>query len=167
MRIISLLTTLLICFPNQVFAACDQAIYRAFDFWLGTWQVTNQQNKNKAQNKISLINNGCTVFEQYQTPTGYQGKSFSMYNQQTQQWHQTWVDNAGLVLQLDGGMIAQDMVMTGKTYDQKGKLILNKIIWHPKANGEVTQQWLISKDQGASWQVVFNGLYQKQLTKKP
>ena len=48
---------------------------------------------------------GCVLHEAYSTPTGYVGNSFNAYDRATGSWHQTWVDNAGTVLKLDGGMV--------------------------------------------------------------
>ena len=140
---------------------CKGENYRAFDFWLGNWQVTTSADNAIRHNKISSINNGCTLLEEYSTPSGYLGKSLNIYNKQTQKWHQTWTDNSGLLLKLDGGLVGESMVMKGITKGSSGIAILNKITWTPSKNGTVRQFWQTSVNNGKTWQVVFDGLYTK------
>lgn len=147
---------------TPAFAACTDSEHRQFDFWLGEWQVSNSSNNQVSNSKISLINNGCGILEEYATPSGYQGKSLNIFNQQTKQWHQTWIDNTGLLLQLDGGFQQGKMVMTGKTKTPKGEWLLNKISWQLLDDGRVNQVWQTSKDNGKSWKTAFDGYYLKQ-----
>jgi len=155
--------TVLICYVLFIKTsnACISADYRQFDFWLGEWQVTNTTNKQVSQSKISLINDGCGILEEYKTPGGYKGKSLNIFNQQTNMWHQTWVDNTGLLLQLNGSFKQNMMTMQGTTFDKQGNTILNKITWQMLTDGRVNQVWQTSKDQGKNWQIIFNGYYQK------
>lgn len=148
---------------KQVFANCQTAEYRQFDFWLGTWQVTNKLNKNISSNKVSSINNGCGLLEEYTTESGYQGKSLNIYDQTDGLWHQTWVDTSGLRLVLAGRWQEKqgNMVLEGKGYDKNMLELLNKIIWTPLDNGTIRQQWLQSRDQGKTWQSIFDGIYRK------
>ena len=146
---------------TQVAAKCDAPQYRQFDFWVGEWQVSNEQNSNVSQSKTSLINDGCGIFEEYTTKTGYQGKSLNIYDTTTQHWHQTWIDNSGTLLQLDGKFEQGKMTLSGMAFDKDGREVLNKIVWTPNTDGTVHQQWLVSNDQGKKWQSVFDGLYKK------
>ena len=145
----------------QAVARCDSSQHRQFDFWVGEWQVSNKQNNNVSQSSISLINDGCGILEEYTTTTGYQGKSLNIYNAATQQWHQTWIDNSGTLLQLDGKFEQGKMTLSGVTHNKNGKDVLNKIIWTPNTDGTVRQQWLVSNDQGQNWQSIFDGIYKK------
>ena len=145
----------------QAVARCDSSQHRQFDFWVGEWQVSNKQNNNVSQSSISLINDGCGILEEYTTTTGFQGKSLNIYDATTQQWHQTWIDNSGTLLQLNGKFEQGRMTLSGMTFDKDGKEVLNKIVWTPNADGTVRQQWLVSNEQGKKWQQIFDGLYQQ------
>ena len=145
----------------QAVARCDAPQHRQFDFWVGEWQVSNKQNNNVSQSNISLINDGCGILEEYTTTTGFQGKSLNIYDATTQQWHQTWIDNSGTLLQLNGKFEQGRMTLSGMTFDKDGKEVLNKIVWTPNTDGTVSQQWLVSNEQGKKWQSIFDGLYQK------
>lgn len=154
-----LLTAILFC--HFTFAACDNSQYREFDFWLGQWQVSSATNENVSHSKITLINNGCGLLEEYKTASGFQGKSLNIFDAQTQQWHQTWIDSSGSLLMLSGDLEDNSMVMTGKTHDKEGQVILNKITWTPFKNGDVRQHWQTSSNNGSTWKTIFDGLYHK------
>lgn len=138
---------------------CVQKKHREFDFWLGHWQVSNSQNNTISTSQITLINDGCTILEEYSTPTGYQGKSLNIYDKPRQVWHQTWTDNTELLLQLEGQFNGQSMVLSGKSFNTKNQVIYNRVIWTPNTDGTVRQHWQISNDQGKNWRTAFDGLY--------
>jgi len=152
---------LLVFVSNTIFAACESSQHRAFDFWLGKWQVSSATSKQPSHNTITKINNGCGLLEEYTTATGYQGKSLNIFDEQTQQWHQTWIDNSGYLLMLSGGIKDNTMVMTGETRNKNGAAVLNEITWTPLKNGDVRQHWQTSINKGKTWKTVFNGLYHK------
>lgn len=74
---------------NSTLANCTSESYNEFDFWLGDWQVTSEVDDIVRFNTISKVNNGCTILEEYTSPSGYVGKSLNIYDQQTKQWHQS------------------------------------------------------------------------------
>ena len=148
----------LILTSNLAYANCQTPPYRAFDFWLGEWQVSTSTDDIVRHNKISRINNGCTLLEEYSTPTGYTGKSLNIYDHTTQQWHQTWTDSQGTLLQLKGTLVGKEMVLTGVAANNT----LNRITWTPNSDGSVRQFWQASKDNGETWNTVFDGIYRKK-----
>lgn len=147
--------------------ACDKPEYRQFDFWLGEWTVT-ANGKHAGNNVISKHLGECALFEHYTTPTGYEGTSFNIYDKITRRWHQTWVDNTGLMLQLEGGLETlpsgkKGMVMWGEGMNPQGATVTHRITWSPEEKGDVRQHWQMSEDQGISWSTVFDGLYTKNV----
>ena len=75
-------------------------VYRQFDFWIGEWEVYGKNNKKAGDSKIDLILDSCVILENWTSlnPSNtfhYAGKSFNAYKSTTEQWQQTWVDNAG------------------------------------------------------------------------
>ncbi|MEO0574005.1 MAG: hypothetical protein AAF004_00990 [Pseudomonadota bacterium] len=140
--------------------ACKAKQYRQFDFWLGTWAVLSN-GKPAGTNVIKKTLNGCVLEENYDTGTGYRGTSYSMYDFNTDLWHQTWVDNSGMLLVLDGGFDDGSMVLEGVTVDDKGDVYDNRISWTPQDDGTVRQLWQARKDDG-EWTVIFDGLYRKK-----
>ena len=54
-------------------AACDAAVHRAFDCWLGEWQVHMPDGKLAGTDLITSEYGGCVIHEHYSTGRGYSG----------------------------------------------------------------------------------------------
>ena len=144
---------------------CASDEHKAFDFWLGTWDVTPAgQSEPSAVNTISSQHNGCVVREEYATKGGYSGMSMSFYDQAQKKWHQTWMGIDGNALFIEGGLNDKgEMVLSNANtpYYSEGAPI-NRITWTPNADGSVRQHWETSQDGGESWSTLFDGLYVKR-----
>ena len=53
------------------------------------------------------------------------------------------------------------MVLQGTSVTPRGTS-LNRITWTPNQDGTVRQHWENSRDEGATWQTVFDGLYTRK-----
>ena len=142
-------------------AACDSPEHRAFDFWLGEWQVHTPTGKFAGVNRVTLEYGGCVVHEHYTTGRGYSGESLNTFDPGRRLWHQSWVDNSGTLLLLDGGMRDGRMVLEGETTTTDGKRTRHRISWTPAADGSVRQHWESTNAEG-KWETVFDGLYTKK-----
>ena len=139
---------------------CATEEYRQFDFWVGHWDVY-AKDKLAGTNRITRVYNDCALREDYETPGGYVGGSWNIYDASTGQWHQTWVDSAGTLLQMDGGLKDGSMVLAGKRQTPKGSVI-DRITFTPLASGHVRQHWELSADDGKTWQTLFDGEYRRK-----
>jgi len=140
---------------------CSQPEARQFDFWVGEWEV-HANGKVAGHNRISRIHGNCTVLEEYAAAaSAYEGKSFNYYDPTDGLWHQAWVDNSGLRLNLSGGFADGHMQLSGKRTNPKGESVVDRITWTPNEDGTVRQLWEVSKDDGENWQVAFDGLYKR------
>ncbi len=142
-------------------APCSAPEYRQFDFWLGDWDVTNPAGKPAGRNHITQEYGGCVLQEHWSGTGGSLGSSFNIYDPVRKVWHQTWVDNTGTLLEIEGGLKDGSMIMSGEQSQPDGKKLLNRITWTPRA-GKVRQLWETSSDGGKSWTVSFDGLYSKR-----
>jgi hypothetical protein len=140
---------------------CTSAEHRAFDFWLGDWNVHGAKGQLAGSNRIELAMAGCVLHERYDTGRGYSGQSFNIYDAPRRLWHQTWVDSAGLLLQLEGGIENGKMVLQGQTTGADGQLTRHRITWTPQADGSVRQYWE-STDAAGHWTVAFDGRYTRR-----
>lgn len=140
---------------------CSSPAYRQFDFWLGTWNVT-QAGKTAGQNKIESILNGCAVMESWQGTGGVTGHSLNIYDSTRDLWHQTWVDSTGSLLTLEGRFKNGAMVLEGVALDDKGAKTRQRITWTSSSATEVRQLWQSSTDDGKSWKTEFDGVYRQQ-----
>ncbi len=138
---------------------CSAPEYRQFDFWLGNWDVRTPAGKHAGTNNVTRILGGCVLQEHWSGAKGMHGTSFNIYDAATGRWHQTWVDDHGTLLTLDGQLEDGAMVLRGETKGQDGATVTQRIAWSKLANGNVRQLWQTSRDGGGSWQVAFDGTY--------
>jgi hypothetical protein len=141
--------------------ACTSAEHHQFDFWIGDWEVTLPNGKHAGTNTIEPILTGCVLRETWSGAGGMHGTSYNIYDAAGRRWHQTWVDDGGNLLELNGAFEGGRMVLTGEQKDSSGTT-LQRITWTPSAGGEVRQLWEASSDGGKTWSVQFDGRYKKR-----
>lgn len=141
------------------FKPCNTPEYRQFDFWVGDWNVESAAAPGSvSHNRITLINDGCTLREEYDTPQGYAGTSLNFYDGRRKVWHQTWIDNQGGGLVLEGGLQGSDMVLQSAESDGQ----VQRITWTPLPDGRVRQHWQSTADGGKTWTTAFDGIYSRR-----
>ncbi|NND44055.1 MAG: DUF1579 family protein [Xanthomonadales bacterium] len=136
---------------------CDSEKHRQFDFWIGEWSVT-VNGQQAGHNVIQRVYGNCALQENWSSVSPFTGGSFNIYDRATDQWHQTWVDSTGTLLQLDGGIKDGKMVLSGQRPGPDGSMTTNRITWTPNDDGSVRQLWETSTD-GETWTTAFDGLY--------
>lgn len=141
-------------------APCAASEYRAFDFWLGTWEVSNPAGEVVGRNEITSVIGGCALHERWEGTGGGTGQSLNAYDHRTDSWHQTWVGGRGLVLRLEGGLEDGAMRLEGEITEGEDT-ILQRITWTPSPDGSVNQLWETSGDGGNTWSTAFDGTYRK------
>ena len=138
---------------------CDTPQHRAFDFWLGDWQVHTPDGKLAGHNLVETRYGGCVVHEQYTSASSkFRGESLNIYDASRKVWHQTWIDTSGQLLVLEGAVRDRKMVLEGESTDAEGAVYKQRITWTPNADGSVRQLWE-SSDKSGQWSTVFDGLY--------
>ena len=137
---------------------CATAEHRQFDFWLGEWEVRTPDGKRAGANTIRQTLGGCVLQENWRGARGHNGTSYNIYDASRRRWHQTWVDDEGLLLELDGAFVDSRMVLSGETVDSAGRTVKQRITWERLDGGKVRQRWDSSLD-GMKWQVLFEGIY--------
>lgn len=145
--------------PGQVATGCTDDEYRAFDFWIGNWEVRGSDRALAGHNTIEVVAGGCALSETWRGSQGGQGKSLSYFSPLNRYWHQLWVDSTGLVLDLEGGLRRDGaMRMEGRGTDTT---TLHRVEWTPLDDGRVRQHWQISADDGKTWSTLFDGYYRR------
>ena len=150
---------------------CSGPQYSEFDFWLGEWEVRNASGQLLGRNRISKRHGGCVVLEEWESAAGGSGSSFNVYDQQTRQWHQFWVDATGTnwlssdaqgnPVTLRGGLRDGAMVLSAHA-DTLPSIGLTRVTWRPLPDGGVRQTFETSRDGGKTWTVSFDGFYKKR-----
>lgn len=145
--------------PAPMPQGCQGEEWSQLDFWLGDWEVHEwgkEGTKKPAHNAIHKIQDGCALREEYSSPAGYSGTSLSFYDRFDKRWHQVWIDTGGQPLYLVGGLEDGKMVLSDDPQDARPR---SRITWTPQDDGSVRQTWEMSRDHGATWDVVFDGHY--------
>ncbi len=148
--------------PLGAQAPCVSAEHRQFDFWIGDWDVRRADGAAAGRNTITRAHGGCVLEERYVGVSAYTGGSLNIYDASRRRWHQTWVDNGGLLLELDGEFRDGRMVLQGETIDSTGRKLVQRITWQPVSGGKVRQHWEQSANAGATWTTVFDGIYSRR-----
>ncbi|MFD1614301.1 hypothetical protein [Gelatiniphilus marinus] len=145
---------------NNCFCCTEK--HKEFDFWIGSWTVTNPDRTVAGTNRIDKIQDNCIVREQWISAKGnYTGTSNNFYNAKTKQWEQIWVDNQGAILHLKGNRVGNQMILKTQTKTNKdGNPFYHRVTWTSNPDGTVRQYWeTITSNNKVS--VAFDGLYKK------
>ena len=150
--------------PAPAPSPCATAAHRQFDFWIGDWDVHNAAGKRAGENRISRIHGGCALLEAWRGTGNVTGSSLNLYDQARGLWHQTWVDNGGNLLVLEGAFADGVMTLEGRAVEREPvpKTTLQRIRWTPQPDGRVRQLWETSIDEGKTWSIAFDGWYSRK-----
>ncbi|MFW6202651.1 MAG: hypothetical protein ACOC8B_08730, partial [Gemmatimonadota bacterium] len=138
---------------------CAGPEHRQFDFWIGEWEVRNEEGDLLGHNEIRRVARGCGLLENWRGATGGRGVSVNTYDAEREAWTQRWV-GAGATLWLEGGLEDDGMVLSGTSprSTPRGE-VMDRITWTPLPDGRVRQRWDVSPDGGESWETSFVGFY--------
>lgn len=133
--------------------------YRQFDFWIGEWNVFDTKTGNPAgKSKIELLLGECVIMENWMPADGAAGKSFNIYNAAEKKWRQTYVDANGSLLEFyEGEYKDGKMLFKGKANANE----LSRLTFFKISDSEVRQLGENSKDNGTTWEVVYDLTYKK------
>ena len=146
-------------------AHCSKPEHRQFDFWVGEWDVQDPKGNRAGENSIKSILGGCVILENWRGARGANGTSVNVYDASRGLWHQTWVDDQGGLLQLEGHAADGRMVLEGQQTRREGGPSRERITWEKKSADRVRQLWESSTDDGKTWKVLFDGLYVRAAAK--
>lgn len=124
---------------------CSTADHRAFDFWVGDWNVYSTDGTQLwGTNAVTSELDGCLVQEHWTAAGGFQGRSLNVYDRETGQWHQDWASQVPQAyigrLRTSGGLDADGvMVLTGVRPSRFGYTWLDEWTWTETPEGDVIQ----------------------------
>jgi hypothetical protein len=136
---------------------CADAHYREFDFWIGDWDVFDVERPSAivAHARVELILNRCVLHEIYEDLDGHKGESFSLYDATRKTWHQSWVNDSGYLLTIEGNLQGASMILEGLDHLPSDKLRQVRGEWRPDGQGAREIAWR-STDGGATWVAWFD-----------
>jgi tetratricopeptide (TPR) repeat protein len=141
-------------------------VNQQFDFWVGEWQVVTADGASPAgDSKIELILGDCVIQENWTSGgnTGYEGKSYNIYDAELHRWEQFWNDNAGGMIHFYGNL--KDGIMDYYTDDipqKDGNTLKRHLQFIPLAPDKVRQFSRGSTDNGKTWHVEYDFIYNRK-----
>lgn len=140
------------------------------DFWIGEWECSGR-SRNKpgedvwtntaATNSVRKILGGKVIEENFKM-AGFDGKSVSVYDQNSKQWRQTWVDSSGGYLVLTGGR-------RGDTFELKQVMgpkaptgLQMRMVFTDIKAASFSWHWQRSNDAGKTWETQWTLAYTRK-----
>lgn len=144
---------------------CAAAEHRAFDFWIGEWDVYVTGSENLAgRSSITSADSGCVITEHWRSARGsFSGRSLNLYDRATGQWNQFWVDSTGEVTRFVGGPHQGGMRLTDPANSTAGQPapFQTRMTFTANADGSVRQHGETSPD-GAAWTSRYDFTYRRR-----
>ena len=140
--------------------SCSGPEYRQLDFWVGDWDLTwpgpSGQPELHGHNLITRELDDCVVHEHFsdQAQPPFQGTSLSVYSASLGKWQQTWVDTQGSYLDFVGEFKDGQMIF-GRESTQKGKKIMQRMVFKNIKADSLDWSWEQSDDGGTTWKVMW------------
>lgn len=141
---------------------CQDEAYRAFDFWIGEWNVHTPEGQLAGINSIQPINGGCGLIERYSANGQPFGQSYNFYDPVREIWTQLWL-SAGLIIRLEGAIDAPgSLTMHGtSTYTAPMQSRSFTGRWTLQDDGTVKQEFWEQDTETGEWANWFTGIYSR------
>jgi hypothetical protein len=147
----------------QAYPCAHQERFRAFDFWVGEWDVHLANGTLAGSNSIQPVERGCVLVENWATAGGGSGHSINYLDGASGEWVQVWNAAGGSQINIRGGMTEQGMRMTGQIhYLGNDTTFPFRALWTPLSDGRVRQYFEQSNDSGKTWSPWFEGFYTRR-----
>ena len=142
-------------------AGCDAAEYRAFDFWVGDWEVRLADGSLAGHNAVRHEEGGCMVRESWRGASGGTGSSINYFEPVNRIWRQIWVSPTTNI-DISGTAAQGSVVLSGTiTYRASRERFPFRGSWTRLPDGRVRQYFEESRETGV-WQPWFEGFYTRQ-----
>jgi len=137
--------------------------YSQFNFWVGKWDVVNPAGNHAGDSEIDLMNNGCTIVENWTGAGGFVGKSFNYFDTTDNKWHQFWINQNAQKTTFEGNLIDGNMVYYSYDHvkDEKNPY-LERLTFFNLGPDKVRQFDERSTDQGKTWTVGYDLTYNRK-----
>lgn len=144
-----------------------------FDFWAGNWDLhwfEKDSVKAFGENIITKDLDGVVITENFKALTGqnkdYKGCSLSVFDNRTQSWRQTWVDNTNTYLPFVGGKEGNTPFFEQRFTGRNGNSIIQKMFFKDITPNSFIWDWKASSDGGQTWVSNWQIFYQRKKANK-
>ena len=133
---------------------------RQLDYWIGHWTIGAPGAAGNAHSTVSLSLDKCLVVENWDGGRGHSGQNVFGYSADDKSWYGMFADNEGRVHVFTSGKVADGSAeFEGTSHGLNGESIVNRVKVVRLNPNTVEQTWEKSTDNGATWNVVFRGVY--------
>ena len=137
--------------------------FRAFDFWVGDWDVRLADGSLAGSNTIERAERGCVLIENWTSASGGTGMSVNYLDKITGEWVQVWNAEGGSQIHIRGGMTDEGMLLVGTLHTVgTGSTVPFRGLWTLLEDGRVRQFFEQSLDDGETWSPWFEGFYSRK-----
>jgi tetratricopeptide (TPR) repeat protein len=147
---------------QRIYPCIHNPKYSEFDFWVGEWEVFNQQGQKVGENQIQKIMRGCLILENWKSVSGSKGSSMNYYDPSSNSWKQNWIDENGQIIWYSGNVRDNAMHFEGEFIDHEGNVEMANVVLKLLPNGNIHHLIEHSKDSGKTWYTWFDGIYVKK-----
>jgi hypothetical protein len=139
---------------------CEGEAYRAFDFWVGEWEVRVPNGRLAGHNSIQPINDGCAVLERYSQGGNPAGQSYNFYDPVRETWTQIWL-SPGVIIRMEGPIEAPGTLTLSGTITYTNQPAPRGFIgrWTLQEDGTVKQEFWEQDPDSGEWSNWFTGIY--------
>lgn len=167
MRQLPLLAALLLVTPALAGQAdfsprCAAPTHRAFDYWVGEWEVLDSTGTKLGESSITQVSGGCAIAEHWRPVMGREGRSLTWFSIKDSLWHQAYVGANAWTPHYRGGITDGEMMMEESPDEVAPGRPISRMRYYKKPGGEVQQVLWVSTDRGASWSLGFLGNYRRK-----
>jgi hypothetical protein len=156
---------------RQVAPCQHDTRYRAFDFWIGEWDVRPNgapESTPPSENIITLEYGDCVLIEHWKSIGGGSGTSVNIFDASREAWFQTWVDASGGLHEYRGNPDADgNMIFHGETPGGPGQpaRMPTKMTFIRLGADTLRQFSEISLDGGKTWSSAYDFVYMRRVKK--
>lgn len=139
----------------------ENEAHRAFDFWLGVWDVSVANGQLVGRNVIKEVAGGCALTEHWQSTSASTGVSLNYFDVTSNEWVQIWSGNGGSQISIRGGIVDGSMVLVGHISYVGGNTDKTPFrgTWTLLDDGRVRQFFEQYSTDDETWQPWFEGFY--------
>ena len=149
--------------PAPSFPCEELEEFRAFDFWVGSWDVHLADGTFAGSNVIAQEQRGCVLVEKWTGAQGSTGMSNNYFDAIKGEWVQVWHAASGYQIDIRGGLTSEGMLLTGHIhYISNEQTLPFRGLWTALPDGRVRQYFEVSQDDGKTWTAWFEGFYTRK-----
>lgn len=137
-----------------------------FDFWVGDWSLTWTSADGKTEkgtNHIVKILDDMVIQENFSDgKNSFKGTSLSVYNPRLKTWNQTWADNQGGYIHLEGVVSEGKRIFQTQPKEVNGINVIRRMVFYDIKPNTFTWDWEQSQDGGKSWALQWRINYERK-----